>query len=196
MTAQTIHLKSALEQAGPDSRIYEAVPSRYRSLVWAVVEAAAAMINNGGHLSPCVIVGSSVGGEAKRVDISLSNQDAKRKSFSLVREAAKDIEADFAITSIESWSLTPEDRPRRAEICAKYGSIQAYPGRVEAAWFVLETHDGAFASQAVIERIEAKGHMVRVMLDPEHFSLSDEMQGELVGLLAPINRVGTRARMH
>lgn len=196
MTTHMQQLKSALQQVGPDSPIYASVPARYRSVVWGIVEATSAVINNGGQVSPCVIIGSTSAGEARRIDISLGSHESKQRSFELARQAASEIEADFAITTIESWSLTPQDRPRRDEICAKYGSLREYPGRVEAAWFVLETLEGSFASQAAIERMNAQGHQVRAMLDPESFALSHEMQGELVGLLTPANKAGMRARMH
>ena len=133
---------------------------------------------------------------AQRLTIALDGIGFNDKPDSIVVRAASEIEADFAITTIESWSLTPQDRPRRDEICAKYGSLREYPGRVEAAWFVLETLEGSFASQAAIERMNAQGHQVRAMLDPENFALSHVMQGELVGLLTPANKAGMRARMH
>lgn len=196
MSTHKLQLKSALEQAGPDSPVYAAVPAQYRSLVWGIVEATSAVINNGGQVSPCVIIGSTSGREARRVDISLASHESKHRSYELARQVASEIKANFAITSIESWSLTPQDRPRRDEICAKYGSLREYPGRVEAAWFVLETLEGTFSSQAVIERMDAQGHQVRTMLDPENFALSHEMQGELIGLLAPPIKSGMKVRMH
>lgn len=85
-------------------------------------------------------VGNSVTGFMIEVPIDLRSNNTKESSAAHARMVAAVIGSDFVITVTEGWCLPENQHPNRDEIIKRYGSIKAYPHRVEIAFFLLETH--------------------------------------------------------
>lgn len=176
-----------------DSAIYAAIPEPMRPVMSSIIEASRATLAAGGGLTPSILVGNCFTTAIRRIKIDPSSPHGKAMAVEAAKEAAEEIEADFAITMVEAWHLSKEDKARKSEIVAAYGSLAAYPGRIEVVYFVLETHDGVVATTATIDRTAAT---TRTMRPPKPFERSSVVGGGLVSVLSQARTKSARMRMH
>jgi hypothetical protein len=85
------------------------------------------------------------------VEMHMPNEVSKDVSAALVKWTAKNVHADATIMVSEAWSLSREDAPKYKEILEKYGSLGAYPGKLDILMVSVETREGSWIGRAPIE---------------------------------------------
>lgn len=142
---------SASENLQPrDIDVTAVLPAHVRGLMKGIIHCADVAITQGAPFSPCIIVGNTRTGTARRIDIDAHNANGKQIAAHQARIDAEVINADFAITTSKVHTLPAQLQLDTATAIRRYGSLSATPGSVEQVLFVVETQEGIYSSTAQI----------------------------------------------
>ncbi|MBK1718457.1 hypothetical protein [Thiocystis violacea] len=161
------------------------IPSTYLEIISPLIDQARRIMEQGESLVPFAFVGNLTREEILPVMLHTETDKDKDASAALIREIAREIEADFIFVITEAWSLPSEQAPRYAEIIAEYGSIGDSPHRVDIVSFTLETDHGIWAAQIPIG---PTGHSPSGRtFTPPRFQYVSDIGGRLTSLLPDRN---------
>ena len=157
------------------------IPQAYLDTLDPLIATARKFMEEGQSLHPVAFVGNFTTGITVPVLFDTSSSEAKDGSSMGIRQAAKDLDADFVAVIMEAWSL-PEDKARNYQaILKRYGSIAASPYRVDIVTISVETRHGLWLAQMPIKPMGVSKKR-RTFGEPK-YRLFSEAQGRFVGLL-------------
>ncbi len=157
------------------------IPQAYLDTLDPLIATARKFMEEGQSLHPVAFVGNFTTGITVPVLFDTSSSEAKDGSSMGIRQAAKDLDADFVAVIMEAWSL-PEDKARNYQaILERYGSIAASPYRVDIVTISVETRHGLWLAQMPIKPMGVSKKR-RTFGEPK-YRLFSEAQGRFVGLL-------------
>lgn len=157
------------------------IPQAYLEILNPLIAMARKFMEEGQSLHPVAFVGNFTTGMTVPVLFDASSVQAKEESSKEIRQAAKELDADFVAVIMEAWSL-PEDKARNYQaILDRYGSIAASPYRVDIVTISVETHHGLWLAQMPIKP-KGKSKKRRTFGEPK-YRLFSEAEGRFVGLL-------------
>ncbi len=157
------------------------IPQAYLDTLDPLIATARKFMEEGQSLHPVAFVGNFTTGITVPVLFDTSSSAAKDGSSMGIRQAAKELDADFVAVIMEAWSL-PEDKARNYQaILDRYGSIAASPYRVDIVTVSVETRHGLWLAQMPIK---PKGlSKKRRTFGVPKYRLFSEAEGRFVGLL-------------
>ena len=157
------------------------IPQAYLDTLDPLIATARKFMEEGQSLHPVAFVGNFTTGITVPVLFDTSSAAAKDSSSKGIRQAAKDLDADFVAVIMEAWSL-PEDKARNYQaILERYGSIAASPYRVDIVTISVETRHGLWLAQMPIKP-KGVSKKLRTFGEPK-YRLFSEAEGRFVGLL-------------
>ena len=157
------------------------IPQAYLDTLDPLIATARKFMEEGQSLHPVAFVGNFTTGITVPVLFDTSSAAAKDGSSKGIRQAAKELDADFVAVIMEAWSL-PEDKARNYQaILERYGSIAASPYRVDIVTITVETRHGLWLAQMPIKP-KGVSKKLRTFGEPK-YRLFSEAEGRFVGLL-------------
>lgn len=128
------------------------IPAGYRALLADLVDMAVRLLARGGSVPCSYYIGCSDKRVLQELPIDSGSAQTKHMSATLAQAQAVVLDADFVIVTSESWAMPSEQVHLMDAVLAQYGSVAAYPERVDVAWFYLETREGLFTGTAPISQ--------------------------------------------
>jgi hypothetical protein len=153
-----------------------------------IVDIASQLLARGMRVPCTYYIGCSDKHVLQEFTIDNDTPQSKHMSATVARCLAAAMGADFAIMTSEVWAMPIEKYHLIESVLARFGSIAAYPERIDAALFHLETRDGFFSGTATINQPLLTSNR-RTTGEVTWFQ-SDVAEGVLAGILPklPITR--------
>lgn len=126
----------------------ELLPPLFRPIVARHLEYARQQLESGKDVETFFVVGNAREKTFIRVPVDTSNEEAKEASAAHARMIAKTTDADFFLFLCEAWTVREKDLPHIDAILGRYGTLAAYPGRIDVLTIGLETRYGRWIGQA------------------------------------------------
>lgn len=170
------------EEPGKPASTISIVPEQYRGILQQLLADAHESLLEGKRLPSTYYIGSCAAEVLQAVPVDTSSQSGKEASVMHAKRMATYLDADFVVLVTEAWAL-PRNKADDAEaILSKWGSVGQYPGKLDVAWFQLETRHGLFTAQAKI--LPVPPSKKRRKLGTIEWMRADEAQGTMAGVLA------------
>ena len=157
------------------------IPEPHHSQIARFIREADASIRNGGEIPAALILSNSKTGTKQVLILDMRTAPEKEASFGIARAISRRLGADTVFFMSETWTLTPEDRPRTNEILNRYGSLSAYPNRQDTASFMVGTLTGWYLAQCPI--FTCKSKIARRKLGLAKWCPADMVDGYLAKIL-------------
>ncbi len=156
-------------------------PKAYMDIIGPLIEKAREFLEAGDTLQAIAFVGNLTTRQVIPVMIQQETGEEKDRSARAIQSAAMVLEADFAFTIMEAWSLRPDKVPQMEAVLEKYGSIGSSPYAVDVCSLLLETRRGVWVAQQLIK---PKGiSKKRRTFGPAEFRYYTEVEGRFAHLL-------------
>jgi len=126
------------------------IPEQYRKILQQLLADAHESLLAGKELPSTYYIGSTAAEVLQTVPVDTSSQGAKEASARQAKRMATYLDADFVVLVTEAWALPRNKVKDTKAILSKWGSVGQYPGKLDVAWFQLESRHGLFNAQAPI----------------------------------------------
>lgn len=160
------------------------VPVQYQPLVLRLLADAREHLQSGGRLPSLYFIGSTEASALETVVVDTASGEAKDSAADHARRLATYLDADFVALLTEAWALPANKLQSYDQVIAKYGSIGAYPKRLDIVFLQLETRHGYFTATAAIRPVPPSKK--RRQLGPVKWMQADDADGRLARILPKV----------
>lgn len=169
----------------PTTNPYGVLPEELRDVVRGVIVNARKILEDGDRLQSMFLIGRlSEPGRWEFVPIATETTSQRAASAQHARQVAAATAADCVVHVVNGWTVPANDVSRHAEIIRRYGSLEGYPKRVDAATFLVETRRFGMFSAILPILAKPPSKRKRTIAEPS-FSAVDVAMGRLTNILAP-----------
>lgn len=117
------------------------IPEKVRNIVSELIEIYREELLGGEGMPAQFLIGRVENPHAERYCIDTRTPDSRLASIEKAKLIALVKNADYVITTAEVWELPTNLESEAGAILKKYGSIAAYPARLDKALIQVETQD-------------------------------------------------------
>lgn len=151
------------------------MPAVLRKITQGIIRQAREHLLRDGALTPFAFVLNQNSGMIVPLMLDLSGPDTAARSTEAIASIARVLRADAVATLVEAWALPPSCPHDIDAVLREYGSISAYPQRMDVVALHVETADGAWEGRAQVaaDPVTGRRTMAEIVLNPAEPASTD-----------------------